>query len=302
VPERRAHGLFVGLATLDIVSRVDRIPAANEKLTAESQFVAAGGPAANAAVTFAALGGTATLVTALGSSTVAQAIVADLRACGVRVVDVAPDLGAASVSSVLVTRSTGDRAVVGGDARGVLVSAPASEAVSELVEESDVLLLDGHHAAMAAAFAAAAQTAAVPVVVDAGRWKPAFADLLPHATEVVASADFRMPGHESGAAVAEHLVAEGVPVVVRTAGAGPVRWRTATGSGEVVTPAVAAVDTLGAGDVFHGAYAYAVANGVDDVASRVSYASEVASVRCTMIGPRSWLGAIATTSLSQGDA
>lgn len=52
----RPDGLFVGLCTLDVIQLVDHVPAPDEKLTAREQTVAAGGPAANAAVTFAYLG------------------------------------------------------------------------------------------------------------------------------------------------------------------------------------------------------------------------------------------------------
>ena len=61
-----ARGCFVGLATLDLVHRVAAPVGANEKVTALRQDVVAGGPAANAAATFAALGGRARLITALG--------------------------------------------------------------------------------------------------------------------------------------------------------------------------------------------------------------------------------------------
>ena len=59
--ERTPTGVFVGLATLDVIHRITAPPAVNEKITARQQFVAAGGPATNAAVTFAALGGRADL-------------------------------------------------------------------------------------------------------------------------------------------------------------------------------------------------------------------------------------------------
>ncbi|WP_234375205.1 PfkB family carbohydrate kinase, partial [Streptomyces scabiei] len=108
----RLRGLFVGLCTLDVVQLVDRVPGANEKLTAREQVVAAGGPAANAAVTFAHLGGAATLLTAVGHHPLGVAVAADLDRQGVTVVDLAA--GSAeppAVSSVLVTAAGGDRAV-----------------------------------------------------------------------------------------------------------------------------------------------------------------------------------------------
>jgi hypothetical protein len=87
VSEKAPVGVFVGLATLDVIHRIARAPAANEKITSTAQFVAAGGPAPNAAVTFAGLGGDAILVTALGDDSVAELIRADLAEYGVSVVD-----------------------------------------------------------------------------------------------------------------------------------------------------------------------------------------------------------------------
>ena len=78
VSEKAPVGVFVGLATLDVIHRISGPPDVNEKVTATEQFVAAGGPAANAAVTFAALGGDAILVTALGDGPVADLIRSDL--------------------------------------------------------------------------------------------------------------------------------------------------------------------------------------------------------------------------------
>lgn len=81
------RGLFVGLCTLDVIQLVDHAPGANEKLTAREQVVAAGGPAANAAVAFAHLGGAATLLTAIGRHPLGVAVAADLDRLGVTVVD-----------------------------------------------------------------------------------------------------------------------------------------------------------------------------------------------------------------------
>ncbi|WP_276971814.1 hypothetical protein [Ferrimicrobium acidiphilum] len=53
-----ASGLFVGLATLDVVGYVDRRPDVDEKVEAADMWTGAGGPATNAAVTFRTLGGT----------------------------------------------------------------------------------------------------------------------------------------------------------------------------------------------------------------------------------------------------
>lgn len=293
----RPRGLFVGLATLDVINRVASLPGANEKVTALHQSVAAGGPATNAAVTFAALGGDAVLLTALGTSVIARSITAELESVGVAVVDIAPMLDAVpSVSSVMVTDATGDRAVVGGDAAGMHLSPPPEETLSPLIASADVVLIDGHHPSLAAAVARLARLAGTPVVIDAGRWKPVMGELISSTTEVVASADFRLPGARTADDTARELAESGVPTVVTTAGPQPVRWRAGSESGEVPTPSVRAVDTVGAGDVFHGAYAFALASGVTLV-DRIRFASGAASTRCAHAGPRSWLSALAAIEI-----
>lgn len=287
------HGVFVGLATLDVIHRVRELPGPNEKITATAQFVAAGGPAANAAVTFAALGGAATLVTALGRGRVAETIAAELESTGVTVVDVAPDLTEiAPISSVSVIEASGDRSVVGGDAASVAVPAPAGDGLRSILADADVVLLDGHHHELSRAAAAIVAASGLPSVVDAGRWKPIMPDVIAAVSDVVASADFRVPGAQTSHETARSLIASGTPVVVTTAGGEPVRWSSGGISGETPVPAVDVADTLGAGDVFHGAYAFALATGAA-IADRVAFAAEVAATRCARIGPRSWLAAIA---------
>ncbi|MGP4016285.1 PfkB family carbohydrate kinase [Saccharopolyspora sp. 5N708] len=278
-------GVFVGLSTLDVVHHVEARPAADQKTTATAQFVAAGGPAANAAVTFAGLGGRAVLVTALGRSPIAAVIRADLERHAVTIVDAAQDLDAdAPVSSVAVTRSTGARSVVGIDATALRVR--RAPELSELLSGADVVLVDGHHPVLAEA---ATDAAVAPVVVDAGRWKPTMRVLLPRAQAVIASADFRVPGTTDSETTARALLEQGVPIVITTHGGEPIRWWHHGERATVPPPRVQAVDTLGAGDVFHGAYCYFACQPGSDVPTRIGRAAAVAALKCETPGPRDWL-------------
>ncbi|MEU5846704.1 PfkB family carbohydrate kinase [Saccharopolyspora shandongensis] len=290
------RGVFVGLTTLDVVHHVDARPAADQKATAAAQFVAAGGPAANAAVTFAGLGGEAVLVTAIGRSPVAAVIRADLAACSVTVVDAAEDRTAdAPVSAVAVTRDTGERSVVGIDAAALQVHEAPD--LAELVGSADIVLLDGHHAVLAEA---AADAASAPIVVDAGRWKPAMRPLLPRAEAIIASADFRVPGAPTTDATAHALVDQGVPTVITTHGGGPVRWWHDGDHGAVPPPRIQAVDTLGAGDVFHGAYCFFACEPGSGIPARIERAAAVAALKCETPGPRAWLQRLPELSLRRG--
>lgn len=292
MPERKPVGVFVGLATLDVIHRVERHPGPNEKITSIAQFVAAGGPAANAAVTFAALGGSATLLSAVGSGPVAEIIRAELAEQGVRVIDVAPEAReSAPLSSVAVIEATGERSVIGGDGASLTVAPPNAAVLESAFDGAEVVLIDGHHPSLARAAAVLADQRGLPTVLDAGRWKPIMARLFDRVSDVVMSADFRTPGAENSEDTAQWLVERGVPHVVATAGEGPVQWWSAGGTGASPVPQIQAVDTLGAGDVFHGAYAYAIATD-HTVSERVAYASEIAAIRCAHVGPRSWLSTI----------
>ncbi|WP_290051001.1 PfkB family carbohydrate kinase [Amycolatopsis solani] len=269
--------LLAGLCTVDVVQRVTELPAPGEKVQSLSVDVAAGGPATNAAVTAAALGAEATLLTVLGAHPLAALARADLEAHGVRLIDLAPSLtDPPPVSAVAVRDHDGERTVVARNAQGrtFIGKVPLLAA--------DVVLLDGHYPELALAVARGTDA---PVVLDAGSWKPVFDELLPLVDIAACSAHFHAPG--------PGLHERGVPTVITTAGPGPVRWSTADGSsGEVPVASVAARDTLGAGDVWHGALAVAVLS-EPNVTDRIRFANEVAAERVRQVGPRSWTSAIA---------
>lgn len=272
-------GWFVGLATLDVIQRVERLPGRNEKLTAQQSWLAAGGPATVAAIAFARLGGRAVLWTALGSGAAAAAIRDDLAGTGVGVLDAAPEGFEVAVSTALVDAATGDRAVVSGSGhRPVLgeVAAPDLRGV-------DVLLVDGHHPALALAASRAAAVAGIPIVVDAGSPKPVFDEIFALASDVVCSGDY---AHPSGAS-ASGLLALGPRLVAVSGGGDDLRWWTSDDRGRVTPESVTAVDTLGAGDVLHGAYAFALASGLERP-SALEYAVGVATERVRHLGPFAW--------------
>lgn len=288
-------GVFVGLATLDVIHLVSSTPGTNEKVTARAQYVAAGGPAANAAVTFAGLGGNAILVTALGKDPVADVIRADLKAYGVTVVDAESDrIVVTPLSAVTITASTGDRSVVSIDAAANNSEPPPG--LDSIIEQASVVLIDGHHPKLAIASAIAANAAQIDVVVDAGRWKSVMRHLIPRAQTMICSDDFRVPGFDNSESTARELVKAGVKTVVTTHGGDPVLWWHSGESGSVSVPSVRALDTLAAGDVFHGAYCYFSRHPELDIGAQLLGSSRVAALRCSMMGPRQWLSLLADSA------
>ncbi|MFJ9248506.1 PfkB family carbohydrate kinase [Streptomyces sp. NPDC101776] len=254
----RPTGLFVGLCTLDVIQLVDHAPGPNEKLTARDQVVAAGGPAANAAVAFGHLGGTATLLTAIGRHPLGAGVVADLNALGVTVRDLAADsTRPPAVSTVLVTASTGERAVASTNATAHRLAPP--DDLDALVAACDLVEFDGHHMQLAVAAARSARAAGRKTLFDGGSWKPGTENLLPLLDVAVCSADFHPPGTRTPADTLRFLRDHGVGWSAVSRGADPVLWAGPDGEGTIEVPTVHVADTLGAGDVLHGALAHHLA-------------------------------------------
>ncbi|MEV7074684.1 PfkB family carbohydrate kinase [Streptomyces sp. NPDC093990] len=289
---RRPGGLFVGLCTLDVVQLVDHVPCPDEKLTARQQVVAAGGPAANAAVTFSHLGGTARLLTGIGSHPLGVAAAADLRELGVEIWDLAAGrVAPPTVSSILVTESTGDRAVASTNASGHRLTPP--DDLGSLVAACDIVEFDGHHMELATATAALARAAGRRTVLDGGSWKAGTERLLPLVDVAVCSDAFRPPGTRTPADVLRFLADHGVAWSAVSRGGRPIEWAGPGGGGSVDVPPVRVADTLGAGDVLHGALTHHLAAqgplSPRCFAEALRAAAAVASRACASFGTRAWL-------------
>lgn len=280
------RGLFVGLATLDLVQRVARRPGVNEKVVAQRSDIAAGGPAAAAAVTFGALGGRSVLLSALGPGPLGRLAAGELDRAGVRIVDAWAAGADLSISAITVLDGTGQRSVVSRNAEDITAVVPGD--LPALTRDADVVLLDGHHPDLAVAAAQAAQAAGVPVVLDCGSPKRVYAELVGLADAVVCSANFTAGECDDFDTIAEALLEDGARLVAMTAGAAPVRWRTREATGAVEVPPVTVRDTLGAGDVLHGAVAFVRARGVTDPERILSFGVAVACLRVQHAGPRTW--------------
>jgi sugar/nucleoside kinase (ribokinase family) len=269
------------------------MPGANEKITSLRQSISAGGPATNAAVTCAYLGRPTTLLTGVGKHSLAEGIRADLARFKVRLIDA--DEGRhepPALSTILVTSASGDRAVVSPNAAGQPVSAPAN--LDKLVAGSRILLVDGHHPGLALPALRAARLLGIPTVLDGGSWKPHTPDLLPYVDIAVCSANFHPPGAFDSQDTLAFLRSAGVTWTAVTQGADDIIWTGPVGGGAIAVPAIPrVVDTLGAGDIFHGALTCRLAEqeDIDHIVftEALADAAAVAALACQSFGTRGWL-------------
>jgi sugar/nucleoside kinase (ribokinase family) len=286
----RPKGLFVGLATVDLAYVVDKIPSRNAKIAVPDQQVSAGGPATNAAVTFAFLGGRGALVTAVGQHPLGTVIRQDLDGFSVLLHDVAAQRQEAPpVSSILVVRGSGERTVVSANAAAFgTVSAKLNR---RWLTGKSIVQVDGHYMALCIVAARLARARGIPVVLDSGSWKEGMAELLPLIDIAICSDDFRPPGCRDEADVVEFLAGQGIRQVAITRGAAPIIYLDNRRRGTVSVERVHPTDALGAGDIFHGAFCYYACRMERSFCDCLASAARVATFSCLHRGTRSWMEA-----------
>ena len=280
------NGLFVGMVTLDLVYLTDKLPGSNQKLVASDYTVAAGGPATNAAVTFSYLANQATILGVVGKHPINQLIKGDLEAHQVKIIDLAPtNPEPPPVSSIMVTQGTGERAVISLNATKIQVS--SDQLPRDILSGIDIVMIDGHQMAVGSAIAQLAKTNNIPVVIDGGSWKPGFESILPFVDYAICSANFYPPGCCNSEEVITYFASTGIPHIVLTQGEKPIKYCSFGVSGQILIPSISTVDTLGAGDVFHGAFCHYILK--EDFTTALTLATKIAASSCQFFGTRQWM-------------
>jgi sugar/nucleoside kinase (ribokinase family) len=279
-------GLFLGLATLDLIYLAQQLPGENQKVVASDCTIAAGGPAANAAVTFSYLGNRAIWAGVLGTHAIAQLIRTDLTEYNVRIVDLAPGRSdPPPVSSIIVTQGTGGRSVISINATKSQVDSQAIN--QDILTSVNIVLVDGHQIPASQEIAQIAKSKNIPIVLDGGSWKPGLEEILPFIEWAVCSDNFHPPNCYNSEEVFAYLSAAGISNIAITRGEKPILYLNNGKYGSIEVPQIQATDTLGAGDIFHGAFChYILQNNLTD---SLTAAARIAADSCKKFGTRRWM-------------
>lgn len=281
--------IVVGHTALDRVYRIDAFPAKPTKVSARDHREEGGGSAANAAAAIAVLGGAVRLWSRVGDDETGAKACRALSRCGVDVGGVLTCVDAKTPTAAVIVDATGERFVVSEDDHVLPMEAgwlPLATIESAGAVLSDLSWLEGTRAAFAAARAHGVPTL-VDVDLGGGILLDRVVDLTDYAIFSAPAFEKFVPGADDEARFAA-LLAQGVRHTGVTRGAGGYAWRRADRSGSQPAFAVPVVDTTGAGDAFHGAFALALASGLADAAcARV--AAAVAALKCRRLGARAGL-------------
>lgn len=279
--------LCTGIIVLDQVFRVDEFPQADGKVQASGFFLVNGGCAANAAVAIARLGGRAALAGPMGGpegeddngDRVLKALARENVDCSFcqRVE------GLATALSAIFMNARGDRTIVTYRDERIASTAPRdSEAI---VAGADAVLADNRYPAFVQPICAAARRRGIAVVLDGDRPTVEDDPLFRIASHLIFSAECL----RETTGVAD--LGEGLQRIARQTDAflavsnGPDHIVFLEGGAVRRLPVfkIAAVDTLGAGDAFHGGFALALAEGQSAV-DAMRFGAAAAGIKCTRLG------------------
>lgn len=267
------RGLFVGLCTKDIIFYTDELPLKNHKAKTDAFAAYIGGPAANAAITYAALGGDATLATCLGDGCESRAMVEELRKYGVKVLNYATYERVPNTACITVA-GDGSRTILSGQL-------PFEVTCVHDLQAYDFALFDCNQQEISLDILK--KVGDIPVVLDAGNWKPNARQFLNRADIIIASEDFK--DEEGNLLFDISFPAEKKVLLAVTRGERPILYD----GREIPVEPVEAVDTLGAGDIFHGAFCYAYFAKKEPMEQALLFASKVAGESVKYRGPREWM-------------
>ena len=287
VGTRKIEVTGLGHTCVDYIGIVPRLPAPDENLRVSDFTVQCGGPVAQALVTLARLGTGTGFIGRVGDDQAATIQRDSFRAEGVDISHLQAVPGTRSAQSIiLVEAATGKRSICAYP--GTKGEVALRDGDLDYLRQGRILHLDGNSPAAALAAATAARAVGIPVCLDAGYLLPGMLDLVAVTDYLITGERFiqalAAPG-EDEAATAARLLTQGPHTVVVTLGERGSLTRTTTEA--FATPAfpVTAVDTTGAGDVFHGAYLFGVLHGWP-LPRIAEFAAATAALKCTRLGGR----------------
>ncbi|MFA6265662.1 MAG: PfkB family carbohydrate kinase [Pseudolabrys sp.] len=288
-PKKPVRIVCAGGAVQDNVMRVDRFPGPGGKVSATDFVITSGGQAGNASVAMARLGAKVTYIGALGDEhdEVANAIIKTFAKENIDVSRVLRVPGAKSSASLIMIDAGGEKMIATLRNQGLTEAVPPDP--EGAVADADAVMLDNRYSNISLPICRAAKARGIPRVLDFDKPTPADDPLLQCCSHVICSADAirettgvrDLPGalKRLGESFSGFLAAtdgpDGFYWLDRGEGRGEVRHMDAF--------KVDAVDTLGAGDTFHGAFAVRFVE-TRDVVQSMRFAAAAAAIKCTRFG------------------
>lgn len=272
--------LCVGHASYDLIFIVDYYPAADEKVFANDFLACGGGPAANAAVQISKLGGKSAFAGYLGNDLYGEKHLQEFMELGVNTSLIVHGDSPTPLSTILV-KPDGKRSLINYKGQ----TKPLADGSIDFSHvRPKAILFDGHEPHISLPLAEYAKNGNIPTILDAGSLNSGTQALLSKVDYAVCSEKFALQ-LTGNVETALQQISQVAPVAVITLGEHGLIWQRQDEKGRLPALKVKAVDTTGAGDAFHGAFAYGVASNMawDEL---LRFSSIAGSLCCEKMGAR----------------
>lgn len=277
----------VGLNATDTMILIPHFPSYGGKVPFLEEIMSPGGQVASAMVCCAKLGLRTKYIGTIGDDLRGEIQWESLQGSGVNLDHVQRRANCANQSAyILIDQTTGERTVFWSRPEGLRID--AEEITPEQITCARLLHIDGHDTPAVAHAARIARQHGIPVTVDVDTIYKGFEHVLPNVDYLITSSEF--PERWTGEADPMKALAllqdnYGMKVAAMTLGAHGALAR--VGGRFVYSPAfvVNCLDTTGAGDVFHGAFCYAVVKGFP-MEETLEFSNALAALNCTALGAR----------------
>ncbi|HWY46506.1 MAG TPA: PfkB family carbohydrate kinase [Bryobacteraceae bacterium] len=283
----------VGQNATDTLILLSHFPAYAGKVAFERELLSPGGQVASAMVTCAKLGLRVKYIGSVGDDERGRIQLESLRETGINLDDVEVRKNCPNQTAyILIDQATGERTVLW-QRNDCLRLDPDSMTV-EKITSARLLHIDAHDTAAVARAAQIAREHRIPVTVDVDTIYHGFDRVLPHVDYLVASSEFpvQWTNERDPFRALETIQDEfHIPVAAMTLGALGALAR--VDGRFIYSPAfvVNCADTTGAGDVFHGAFCYAVLQNMP-MRETLEFSNAMAAMNCTALGARGGISTI----------
>jgi sulfofructose kinase len=283
----------VGQNATDTLILLSHFPAYAGKVSFERELLSPGGQVASAMVTCAKLGLRVKYIGSVGDDERGRIQLESLRETGINLDDVEVRKNCPNQTAyILIDQATGERTVLW-QRNDCLRLDPDSMTV-EKITSARLLHIDAHDTAAVARAAQIAREHRIPVTVDVDTIYHGFDRVLPHVDYLVASSEFpvQWTNERDPFRALETIQDEfHIPVAAMTLGALGALAR--VDGHFIYSPAfvVNCADTTGAGDVFHGAFCYAVLQNMP-MRETLEFSNAMAAMNCTALGARGGISTV----------
>ncbi len=284
----------VGLNATDTLLIVSHFPAYAGKVPFEAEILSPGGQVASALATVAKLGLRVKYIGTVGDDERGRVQIDSLRETGINLDDVEVRENCPNQTAyIIIDQSTGERTVLW--SRPNCLRLEPESITLEKIACARMLHVDGHDTPAVEKAAKLARSRGIPVTVDVDTIYHGFDRVLENADYLVASSEF--PGQwttERDPFRALETIQNEYKMKCAAMTLGSHGALARIDGKFVYSPAfvVNCVDTTGAGDIFHGAFCYAVLKGMG-MRETLEFANAMAALNCTKLGAR---GGIATAT------